>query len=54
MFHPSFVYTGKFYPERFENTRFMVLSGCFDGRLRVNVIPIHRDSIEPPGIISII
>ena len=43
LFHPSFVYTGKILPEKFDGSRFIAMTGCFDGKVRIFYIPLFKD-----------
>lgn len=50
IFHPSYVYTGKFFPERGNSFRFVAVTGCFDGKVRVfNVSLEGADRIASSG-----
>lgn len=50
--HPSYVYAGKLYPEHYDGTRFLMVTGCFDGKVRVYCIAVRRDTIEAPELVA--
>ena len=38
--HPSFVYAARFYPEPYKGERFIIITACFDGKVRIFYIEI--------------
>lgn len=50
--HPSYVYSAKFYPERFDYERLIVVTACFDGKIRVFYVDISKDLIIAPELIN--
>ena len=49
IFHPSYVYTGKLIPERFNEFRFVAITGCFDGKVRVFNVSLDHGMVHPAG-----
>lgn len=50
--HPSYVYSARFYPERFDYERLILLTACFDGKIRVYYLDISKDIIVEPELIN--
>ncbi len=47
LFHPSFVYTGKILPEKYDGTRLITMTGCFDGKVRIFYAPLDTvDAVQ--------
>lgn len=47
IFHPSFVYAAKLIPSNYRELRFMGITGCFDGKLRIFEVAIEGEMISP-------
>lgn len=50
--HPSYVYSAKFYPQKFDYERLIVITACFDGKIRVYDVDISKDLIIAPELIK--
>jgi hypothetical protein len=49
IFHPSYVYAGKLIPTNSTQQRFVIITGCFDGKLRIYQVSIEGGMIQAPG-----
>lgn len=49
IFHPSYVYAGKLIPTRSTQQRFVSITGCFDGMLRMHQVTIEGGVVQEPG-----
>jgi hypothetical protein len=49
IYHPSYVYTGKLIPTNSSQQRFVSITGCFDGKLRIHQVTIEGGIIQEAG-----
>ena len=50
--HPAYVYSAKFFPGDLVGERFILVTLCFDGKIRVYYIEVHKGIINPPELLK--